>query len=906
MEELDKKFIIHLKKQVTKQIFIIKYYFSLVIQGLVTEDSIPNIIQTIQKKRTNENYHEILTEYIRTNSDFLSIKSKKINSSFFKNLNTADNSIKKDKLKSIILNLNKISIQKNIKNIFIKWKETTNKQNTDNNQINFKSNFFDSCLSLNKNNNELKNDCDLNENINDNNISKDKSNKDNSNSISNISNNKEASDNNILLSNEKKDKIFTNNKGISIQEKSFDFDDNIFPKYNDKNNDSVIINKDLSFNDKDLDDYNTNVDIFDVKINDNIIMNDSKENSKIKSDMFESNNINNSINVNISNSKKLDDKVCNISSGKDIDIKISLEKNKEKDNSNKLEEINIYNPVDKNNLELNEICNISIKEKESVNDNNPKTANYLEEKNNNTNEGIIINTNNDKDIKNNNLLTNDINGLEIIKSNSNKSRNELSQINDQNNKLFFDSLENIGHPDNKANNTFNKNNPNLKKNKNIKLVIQNNKIKILNQFLTLEKIPLNKKYNTPKRAKFQISETNNIFLNKNMNNKKKNYSFYCTNQTKVENIFIKGENKSQYKTESKLQKNLELFIIDKNDNIFIKHNTNKNKNINEKNINNYNSILERLIDSKMIINFLNNSKNEPMFPSKNYSTIDATSKAKLYLNNKINKSNNYTNLKNLSQNKKNHFYLKKKIVNNGLNSNLNFNEMELIEPDIQICPVSNSNIKNINKSKEINGIYKKLNNENIIEDLLKIKKRKNILKFKNSKKNLSYDLNNNNRTFNKYNTYEQNGNITGKKNHSISNDLIEFINKAKKNNKRNSDKNSGEIYNFKTIKYDKFNTYRENLKKKKITNERNSKKKIIFGNLPKIGMNKNIKKNIIKNNNILGTNKKSYVDYKRLNELYLDYKIKSIKRNKLRKEQDLKSGITFIPNSYKYNTNYIN
>ena len=71
-------------------------------------------------------------------------------------------------------------------------------------------------------------------------------------------------------------------------------------------------------------------------------------------------------------------------------------------------------------------------------------------------------------------------------------------------------------------------------------------------------------------------------------------------------------------------------------------------------------------------------------------------------------------------------------------------------------------------------------------------------------------------------------------------------------------------------------------------------------------MNKNIKKNIIKNNSSLGTNKKSNVDYKRLNELYLDYKIKSIKRNKLRKEQDLKSGITFIPNTYKYNTNYIN
>ena len=615
-----------------------------------------------------------------------------------------------------------------MKNIFINWKKTTNEHNTNNNQINFKSDFFDSCLSLKKNNNKLINDSDvLNENITANNISKDKSNKDNSNSISNISNNKEPSNNNILLSNEKKDTIFTNNKDISIIEKSFDFDKNIFPKFNDKNNDSVIINKDLSFNDKDLDNYN--VDDFDVKINDNIIMNDSKENSKTKSDIFESNNINNSINVNISNSKKLDDKIWNISTGKDIDTKKLIEKSKEKEPNYKLEEINIYNPVDKNNLELNEICNISIKEKESANNNNPKITNYLEEKEkkSNENEKTLINNNNDndKDIKNNNLLTNDINGLEIINNNSNKSRNDLSEINDQKNKVFFDSLENISHPDNKTNKTFIKNTPKLKKNKNIEL-IKNNKIKILNQFLTLEKIPLNKKYNTPKRDKFQISETNNIFLNKDMNNKKKNYSFYCTNQAKVENIFIKGEKNFHNNTESKSQKNLELFIIDKNDNIFIKHKTNKN--INEKNINNYNSIQERLIDSKMIINFLNNSKNEPMFPSKNYSTIDATSQAKIHLNNKSN--NNYTNLKNISQVRKNHFYLKKKIINNGLNSNLNFNEMELIEPNIQICPVSNSNIKNKNKSKEINGIYKKLNDDNIIEDLLKIKKKKNIMKLK--------------------------------------------------------------------------------------------------------------------------------------------------------------------------------
>ena len=64
-------------------------------------------------------------------------------------------------------------------------------------------------------------------------------------------------------------------------------------------------------------------------------------------------------------------------------------------------------------------------------------------------------------------------------------------------------------------------------------------------------------------------------------------------------------------------------------------------------------------------------------------------------------------------------------------------------------------------------------------------------------------------------------------------------------------------------------------------------------------LNSNNKKNNANSNHnkSFGNNKKSLVDYKRLNELYLDYKIKNIKRNKLKKEQDIKRGITFIPNT---------
>ena len=54
---------------------------------MLTEESLPNIIKTIEKKRTNENYHKILNDYIKNNSGILSTnKTNRINSSFFDNI----------------------------------------------------------------------------------------------------------------------------------------------------------------------------------------------------------------------------------------------------------------------------------------------------------------------------------------------------------------------------------------------------------------------------------------------------------------------------------------------------------------------------------------------------------------------------------------------------------------------------------------------------------------------------------------------------------------------------------------------------------------------------------------------------------------------------------------------------
>ena len=57
----------------------------------------------------------------------------------------------------------------------------------------------------------------------------------------------------------------------------------------------------------------------------------------------------------------------------------------------------------------------------------------------------------------------------------------------------------------------------------------------------------------------------------------------------------------------------------------------------------------------------------------------------------------------------------------------------------------------------------------------------------------------------------------------------------------------------------------------------------------------------VKNNSIEDLNKNKKVDYLKLNELYLDYKTRDIKRNKLQKEQDINRGITFIPHINKIN-----
>jgi hypothetical protein len=251
--------------------------------------------------------------------------------------------------------------------------------------------------------------------------------------------------------------------------------------------------------------------------------------------------------------------------------------------------------------------------------------------------------------------------------------------------------------------------------------------------------------------------------------------------------------------------------------------------------------------------------------------------------------------------KKNYINLKKQNINKEIikvKKDLKISEFELIEPKIEICqinPVPDAKVKNINEKK--NDINNKIYNGKMVKDLLKIKK----IKINNdiNKKNKSPDLIRNKIV--KYRTKEESNISTRNKNDYISNDLMEFINNAKNNKNNNSSLGKGDICNFNMIKYVKNNTYKEftkNNRKRKSYNYGIVANSMREKNMSKNESNTSIKSKNIDNKPLNNINdKKRNVNYKRLNKLYLDYKIKSIKRNQLKKEQDIKSGVTFIPHT---------
>ena len=756
-----------------------------------------------------------------------------IKSSFFKNIKNLEiNPF--EKFKSIFLSISQKNFQHYLHNIFLKLKELSIKEENGGikEEVNeFDTNFFDSCLSLK-------------EHI----MNKD------------ITNKEDVKDSQINVIDNKSQDIILEDKKVNLEK----YDDNIvdngdnnnlknskndYHDINNNNNDEIINNN----NDK----YEKNsIEDFDVKFNEEII--NSKNNFGIKSDIFELNYETNSLN---------NSKINNISTIHEADH-ISL---KETDT--------ILEPNDNNNKnELNELCNIFNEE-----------PNFSEINHQKDNQQI---PNGQEIIKKENLiLKNDF-------DNNKKSINKPK-------KFFFDSLENnnLKFYTIPTNNNYTTNDVNNKVNK-----IRNKKLKLLKRFMNgSSDIISDNKYSkciTPRKNIYQISQTNNIILNKNNNEENNTFNtITCTDK----NIVIKGIKymkniPSNNGGDNNGKNNLKLPITDRKDNVVIKEIKNfhsdkdKNKKQNLYNVNN--NIQDRIINSKMIMNFLNNSKNEPMFSINNFNIYNIENEQK------VNDKNIYSKYKIFEENKndictKNDNMLKAKMEKlNKTYNNLNdliINERELIEPNVQICPVTSDNRKG--QKSFTDRIFKR----NSTKDL-RIKNVKSFSKNKKIEKSFSTDLTQD-KILKKYNSNKTKGKRKSNNNSSIHNELINFINSiTNNNNNENKDKNLPlkDVYDFKSIKNENYNTYRADFNRKNRIYKKNqvinNKAKV---NKDKFGYNLNIRKNLGKNfDNVSNKNKKN-VDYKRLNELYLDYKLQNIKRNNLKKEQDAKNGINFWPNFNK-------
>ena len=324
-----------------------------------------------------------MEEYIKSKSDAINTTTKEINASFFKNISNITLN-KKDKFKLIMISVIDKRMKAYFKNAFLKWKNIQEEVQEKQNDVNINLNFFDSCLSLNLKNNEVINN-DIN-NINHNNINNSNTKKSKDDIINNnsLSNKKNEIIENINVS-EDKDKGNNFIKKDIVIEKSMDFEDNLFPKYNEVNNNSIEmdennldngdeninINNDTNDNNLNLN-TNTNMnmkdinDDFDVKLSEEIMLN-SKENLKLKSDIFDSNELNDSLNDNINNNdigneidkcesnknnnnSNSNNNICKLSTGKDIEKEENFGIN---DNDVKIEN--------------NEICNCFIIEKDIIN-----------------------------------------------------------------------------------------------------------------------------------------------------------------------------------------------------------------------------------------------------------------------------------------------------------------------------------------------------------------------------------------------------------------------------------------------------------------------------------------------------------------------------------------------------------
>ena len=298
---------------------------------------------------------------------------------------------------------------------------------------------------------------------------------------------------------------------------------------------------------------------------------------------------------------------------------------------------------------------------------------------------------------------------------------------------------------------------------------------------------------------------NQAFNNNNINN---SYKYkQVTNQNNIINnnnkIINKNNNfdfaKNVYKGNSKNQKNLNNLdlknypheiqqIQDYNKSNFILNNNNQNNNnnkyilpnnniqINKNNSNNYNQFLKfnnniDKIDKSPFIN-LNKEENDDNSNSDNlsdiaedlFTTFNPSQDSNNIQNNR--NSNNFNKNTNNSKNNIPNFKEKLELNQNNLN-NIQFNYKNDINYKTQFYenPNLTNNIEGMNL-KNLNNIYFDKNNNNIIQQNIKIDNSNNFIDFKNNKGNINKNQNN-------INNYNENILTNQKKTNLINNDIGE-------------------------------------------------------------------------------------------------------------------------------------
>lgn len=662
---------------------------------------------------------------------------------------------------------------------------------------------------------------------------------------------------------------------------------------------------------------------------------------------------------NFSDKNNIDEKSNKFSNKKENG---TLKKNREKrNNRNNRKKEDLY--FNNKSLKIEKKLNIDIDTSDGILEGG-KTFSEIEEENrinyllsskNNIKENEAMNIINLKKTINDviKLTNNNIQKINDLEANKSKSKKNSKEKANNNNKKLENNIINTPI-----------------KVENIKLIGKKNDEKKdkSNNILMIEKINV-PSFNNKINTKESINQ-NNIYDNssnkKNSTNNIEKYSIIYNNEfsfapetlsQKRDYLNMKNSN-ANFNTNNKDNKNKENFNSNKNkDNLknslneitdlddgFINKkyfsnniiNQNNDNYIEKKNLENIEFYKYRIINDEMILNFLNNHKNERILK-----LYDDTKKVKdIEISNNFN--NNISNYDyknkylgytlegdNTKNSLKKEFYgSKNNEIDDNTKKSINGDNDNNISGLNKICNMlddlfyednlkKNKNINTQKKENIINEYKTKNYNNNKISLHKNIKTENNcinnITPFETSK--IRIKNNSNTLDFSKENEYLFN-NKTNEKRQILSNKEREYLinkNKIRAKTCFSENKNKNNMnYPLSTMNFNqrlKHFTSKKMFDLEKIKNNLINKEEDIYTFYPRTNKNisngkKDIEKNVknkCKYKNTNNNKRKTKLNYKRLNELYLDYKERKARIKKLEKENDIKDGISFIPYFFTHN-----